>query len=220
MPRIGARYRLAAALAGVQSIVHLAARVHVMKDRSDDPLREFREVNIQGTANFAEQAASAGVRRFVFLSSIKVNGEITAGVAFSRSGRSQPQAGHTEFRSGKRSRSCGRSRANGARSGHHPTATGLRSRCQRKSCDYCVWLTSGVPLPFANAENRRSLIGLENLVDFIARALEHPKAVGETFLIADGQDVSTGELVRAFAAGMQKPCRIFPIPKGGSRNSC
>lgn len=211
---IGAHTDWSSAVRGVQSLVHLAARVHVMKDSSNDPLRDFRIVNTDGTANLAEQAADAGVRRFVYLSTVKVNGEFTSGVPFLETDTPDPKDPYalSKWEAELRLREIGR-------------RTGLEVVILRPPLVYgrgvkgnilrlLRWIERGVPLPFANTNNRRSLVSLENLVGFIVHCLEHPAAAGETFLIADGQDVSTRKLILGLASGMQKRCRMVPIPKG------
>lgn len=213
IPRIDHGTEWSQALVGVDRVVHLAARVHVMRDDSDDPLRDFREINTDGTANLAEQAASAGVRRFVYLSTIKVNGEFTDGIPFRESDAPAPEDpyGVSKWEAEQRLRKIGQ-------------RTGLEVVIIRPPLVYgpgvkgnilrlLRWIEWGIPLPFANADNRRSLVSLENLVDFIIHSLEHPAAAGETFLIADDQDVSTAGLIHGLAAGMQKRCRMVPVPR-------
>lgn len=212
LPRIDHSTDWNHALAGVDSIVHLAARVHVMKDESEDPLRDFRDVNTAGTANLAEQAARAGVRRFVYLSTIKVNGEFTDGVPFRESDTPAPEDPYavSKWEAEQQLKEISR-------------RTGLEVVIIRPPLVYgpgvkgnilrlLHWIDRGIPLPFANANNRRSLVSLENLVDLTIHCLEHQAAAGETFLVADNQDMSTRDLVRGLAAGMQRRCRMMPIP--------
>ena len=217
VPDIGAQTDWSQALTGVHSIVHLAARVHVMRDQSDDPLRDFRAVNTAGTVALAEQAANAGVRRFVYLSTVKVNGAYTTGVPFRESDIAAPSDSYAV------------SKWEAERRLHEiAQRTGLEVVIIRPPLVYgpgvkgnvlrlLRWIELGIPLPFANVENHRSLISLDNLADFILHCLEHTKAAGETFLISDGQDISTAALVRALAAGMGKRCRMFPFPTSGAQ---
>ena len=213
IPRIDGKTDWSQALAGVDNVVHLAARVHVMRDDSDDPLRDFREVNTEGTANLAEQAASAGVRRFVYMSSIKVNGESTDGTAFSESDVPNPDDPYAVSKWEAEQRLL----EVAARTDLEVViirpplvyGSGVKGNILR----LLRWVQLGIPLPFANVENRRSLIGLDNLVDFVLCCLDHPNAPGETFLVSDGRDLSTAELVCGLAQGMGKQSRLVPIPK-------
>lgn len=211
--RVDGRTDWSKALAGAQSVVHLAARVHVMHERPDESLPAFREINTEGTANLAEQAASAGIRRFIYLSTIKVNGDATEGAPYRESDVPAPADAYaiSKWEAEQRLHEVAR------RTGielvvirpplvYGPGVKGNILRLLR-------WIQMGVPLPFANVKNHRSLVGLDNLVDFIVRCLEHPHAANETFLIADERDISTAELVCAMASGMGKKCHLFPVPQ-------
>lgn len=199
-------------LAGVDVVVHLAARVHVMRDRSRDPLTAFRAVNTEGTLNFARQAAASGVRRFVYVSSIKVNGEVTQGVAFREADTPNPQDPYAiskwEAEQGLRALA---------------QAVGLEVVVVRPPLVYgpgvkgnfialLKWLELGIPLPLKHCDNRRSLLALDNLVDLLVTCAEHPAAAGETFLAADGTDLSTAELLRCLGSAMRQPARLWPLP--------
>lgn len=201
------------ALAGVDIVIHLAARVHVMQERARDALGEFRRVNVEGTVRLAEQAAELGVRRFVFVSSIKVNGESTApGRAFTEADVPQPTDPY------------GISKAE---------AEAALLAAPHATMDVCVvrpplvygpgvkanflsmarWLKRGIPLPLgALRDNRRSLVALDNLVDLLVTAAAHPAAAGEIFLAADGEDLSTTELLRRTAAALGVRSRLVPVP--------
>lgn len=201
------------ALANVSQVVHLAARVYVMNDKSTDPLVEFRQVNVEGTANLARQAAAAGVRRFVLLSSIKVNGELTEeGKPFTASdvpapvdtyGVSKREAEQTIWKLA--------------------AETGMEVVVIRPPLVYgpgvkgnFLGLMQGIdrqlPLPLGAIQNQRSLIYLGNLVDAIRVCLTHPKAAGKTFLVSDGDDVSTPELIRRVAAALGRRPLLLPVP--------
>jgi len=196
-------------------VVHAAARVHVMDDHAADPLAEFRKVNVDGTLNLARQAADAGVKRFVFISSIKVNGETTTGKPpFSPDdtyqtadpyGLSKLEAEQGLFRLSQE--------------------TGMEVVVIRPPLIYgpdvkanfrklIETVDKGVPLPLGAVHNQRSLVALDNLVDFIALCATHPKAANETFLISDGEDVSTTELLQKIGKALDKPARLIPIPVG------
>jgi nucleoside-diphosphate-sugar epimerase len=202
------------ALAGVTAIVHAAARVHVMRERAADPLAEFRRVNVAGTLRLAEQAAAAGVRRFVFVSSIKVNGEATP--------KERP------FTAGDEPRPLdpyGISK--------HEAEQALRALAARSGLEVVVirpplvygpgvkanffamlkWLARGVPLPFGAIHNRRSLVAIDNLVDLLVRCVEHPAAANRTFLVSDDEDLSTTDLLRRLGAALGRPARLIPVPE-------
>lgn len=196
-----------------EAVIHLAARVHVLDDKSSDPLEEFRRVNVAGTANLARQAAAAGVRRFVFLSSIKVNGESTeAGEPFTAD---DTPALKDPYAVSKHE----------AEEVLHQIAddTGMEVVIIRPPLVYgpgvkanfesmMSWLARGVPLPLAAVtENRRSLVALDNLVDLIVTCLNHPAAANQTFLVSDGEDLSTVELLKRMGAAMGKPARLFYV---------
>lgn len=199
-------------LRGCDGVVHLAARVHVMQDHSHDPLAAFRAVNVAGTLNLARQAAASGVHRFVFLSSVKVNGESTGNRSFSETDIPVPEDAY------------GISKWE-AEQGLWEIAeeTGMEVIILRPPLIYGPGVKAnflklmqlvdrGIPLPLASIDNRRSLIYLGNLVDAIKCCLTHPDAAGKTFLVSDGEDVSTPELVRRLAAAMGRPARLLPAP--------
>lgn len=202
-------------LQGHEAFVHCAARVHVMSDLSSDPLAEFREVNVEGTLNLARQAASAGVRRFIFISSIKVNGESTsAGRPFTPSdlpapedpyGISKQEAEHALMQL--------------------VSETGMQIVIIRPPLVYgpgvkgnfaslIRLMAKELPLPLGAIHNKRSLVSIDNLVDLIIRCIDHPAAANQVFLAADGEDLSTTELLRGVAEAMGRPARLIPVPAG------
>ena len=202
-----------AALKEVEYVIHCAARVHVMDDAAADPLSEFRAVNTKGTLNLAEQAAKAGVKRFIFISSIKVNGEQTfAGVPFKPDDNYVPDDPY------------GLSK--------YEAEVGLRALSQNTGMEVVIirpplvygpgvkgnfvsmmrWLAKGVPLPLGAINNKRSLVSLDNLVDLIMVCVDHPKAANETFLVSDDNDISTTQLLSKLAAGLGAPNRLLPVP--------
>ena len=200
-------------LADCEVVVHLAARVHVMQDATADPLEEFRRINVQGTLNLARQAAAAGVRRFVFVSSIKVNGEATRlGCPFTADDAPAPLDAY------------GVSKME-AEQGLREIAlqTGMEVVIIRPPLVYgpgvkanfaamMRWLRRGVPLPLGAIHNQRSLVALGNLVDLIGTCLTHPAAVNQTFLVSDSEDVSTTELLQRMGQAMGRPTRLLPVP--------
>lgn len=194
-------------------VVHTAARVHVMKEAATDPLAEFRRVNVDGTLNLARQAAAAGVRRFLFLSSVKVNGEFTsAGLPFTEE---DPPSPADAYGVSKNEAELGL-REIAAQSGMEvviirpPLVYGPGVKANFAALASVV--QKGWPLPFAAIHNKRSLVALDNLVDFIVTCLVHPKAGNQTFLVSDGHDLSTPELVRGLARWAGMPARLFSIP--------
>ena len=202
-----------AALVGISTVVHCAARVHVMADTAADPLTEFRRLNVQGTLNLAHQSASAGVQRFVFVSSIKVNGEATqSGSPFAADDVAAPLDAYgiskMEAEQGLRDLAA---------------KTGLEVVIIRPPLVYgpgvkanfaamMRWLQRGIPLPLGAIHNQRSLVALDNLVDLIVTSLTHPAAANQTFLVSDGEDVSTTELLRRMGQAMGRPARLIPVP--------
>jgi nucleoside-diphosphate-sugar epimerase len=202
------------ALTGADAVIHLAARVHIMRDTTRDQLAEFRRVNMYGTINLARQAAAIGVRRFIFLSTIGVNGNSTPlGTAFSENDAPYP---HDPYSASKYEAEVGL-RAISKSTGmeiviirptlvHGSRAPGNFGRLTRL-------VAKGLPLPLASINNRRSLVGIDNLVNFIVTCLEHPSAANETFLVSDGEDLSTPDLIQRMARAMNCPARLLPVPE-------
>jgi len=201
------------ALEGCDIVVHLAARVHVMHESSDDPLAEFRHVNVAGTERLARSAAAAGVRRFVYVSSIKVNGEETSeGEAYTEQYNAAPQDPY------------GVSKWEAEQALHQVAKdTGLDVVIVRSPLVYGAGVkgnfaqmisvvAKGVPLPFACVNNKRSLIYVKNLVDALMLCATHPAAAGNTYLVSDGEDVATSDLLRKLAVAMGKKSRLFSCP--------
>lgn len=197
-------------------VVHTAARVHVMDDLAADPLSAFRAVNVDGTLELARQAAAAGVRRFVFLSSVKVYGEV-----------SEPERPIAADDEPAPVDPYGISK--------HEAETGLRTLANRTGMELVIvrpplvygpgvkgnfhrmmcWLARGMPLPLGSlVTNRRSLVALDNLIDLIRICIDHPAAAGQTFLVSDGEDLSTTDLLRRLARAMGVPARLLPLPAG------
>ena len=201
------------ALAGVQAVVHTAARVHVMQEAAADLLDEFRRVNVHGTLNLARQAAAGGVRRFVFVSSIKVNGEATQlGHPFTADDTPAPldAYGVSKMKAEQGLREIG-------------CQTGMEVVIIRPPLVYgpgvkanfaamMRWLKRGVPLPLGAIYNQRSLVALDNLVDLIVTCLTLPAAAHQTFLVSDGEDVSTTVLLRRMGQSLGCPARLVPVP--------
>lgn len=201
------------ALTSVAVVVHAAARVHVMRETAVDPLEEFRRVNVAGTLSLARQAAAAGVRRFVFISSIKVNGESTMpGHPFTERDAPAPQDAYGVSKSEAEQGLQALARETGMELViiRPPLVYGPGVRANFRALVHAV--ARGLPMPLAAVDNRRSLVGLDNLVDFIQICLTHPGAAGQVFLVSDGEDLSTPDLVRRIAHALGRSPRLFPLP--------
>jgi len=210
------------ALEDVNCIIHCAGRAHVMNKK--DKLDTYHSVNIEGTKSFAEQAAKAGVKRFIFLSTVKVNGERTSQVQtngtenkhyntrFSYSDKPNPKDFYaiSKFEAEKNLWEIS-------------TKTGLEVVIVRLPLVYgygvkgnmarlMKLIKSGIPLPFALIQNRRSFIGIDNLVEMLLNCIENPDASGKTFLVSDGQDLSTSDFIKYTAQAMGHTARLFPAP--------
>ncbi|NMG46037.1 NAD-dependent epimerase/dehydratase family protein [Aromatoleum toluvorans] len=200
------------ALAGIEAVVHCAARVHVMADTVTDPLAEFRRCNVTATLQLARAAAEAGVRRFIFISSIKVNGE--------RTNLGSPYTADDTFAPID---PYGISKLEAERGLFALAAeTGMEVVVIRPVLVYgpgvkanfrsmMNWLSKGIPLPFGAIHNKRSLVALDNLVDLIVTCVDHPAAANEVFLVSDGEDLSTTELLRRMGRALGQPARLLPV---------
>jgi len=200
-------------LENVSVVIHSAARVHVMNDTADDPLVEFRKANFDGTVSLARQAAAVGVRRFVFISSIKVNGEGTEpGQPYRADDTPAPQDpyGVSKMEAEQALRAVA-------------SETGMEVVIIRPVLVYgpgvkanfrsmMSWLSKGVPLPLGATGNKRSLVAVDNLVDLIATCIEHPAAANQTFLVSDGEDLSTTQLLQRMGSALGRPARLLPVP--------
>lgn len=205
---------LSQVLQEVDVVVHCAGRAHVMNDQSHDPLAEFRRVNVQGTVNLARQAAAAGVKRFIFLSSIKVNGELTEmGKPFTADDEPAPEdpygiSKHEAEQALRQIASDSRMELVVIRP---PLVYGPSVKANFESM--MKWLAKGVPLPLgAITGNRRSLVALDNLIDLILTCLSHPNAANQIFLVSDGEDISTTHLLNKMGEALRCPARLFYVP--------
>lgn len=201
------------AMAGVDTVVHCAARVHQINDSSADPLAAFRRSNVDGTLALGRAAARQGVRRFVFVSSIKVNGERTLpGVPFRPNDAVAPDDpyGISKWEAEQGLREIARE-------------TGLEVAIIRPVLVYgpgvkanflsmMRWVDRGLPLPLGAVPNRRSLISVDNLSSLMLTCVHHPNAANQTFLASDGFDLSTTDLLRRVARSLGRPSRLIPVP--------
>jgi nucleoside-diphosphate-sugar epimerase len=198
-------------LQGVQIVVHLAARVHIMVDDASNPLQEFQRVNVDWTERLAARAAAQGVLRFVFLSSVKVNGEQTV-VPFTEQDPPEPQDPYGVSK-WEAEQALARVSA----------STGMETVVVRSPLVYGPGvrgnflqlldiLFRGIPLPLASIHNQRSLVYLGNLVDALARCIQDPRAAGQTYLVRDGEDLSTPEMSRRLGVAMGSRVCLWPCP--------
>ncbi|MAD90003.1 MAG: UDP-glucose 4-epimerase [Pseudoalteromonas sp.] len=211
---IDAQSCYADALKGVSVVVHAAARVHVMKDTSVEPLAEFRAVNTEGTLNLAKQSVEAGVKRFIFISSIKVNGESTTDQkAFSATDVPKPEDpyGKSKAEAEEQLLALGRETGLEVVIIRPPLVYGEGVKANFASLMKLVG--KGLPLPFRSiSNNKRSLVSVYNLVDLIKVCIEHPSAVNQTFLVSDDNDLSTAEMVALMAKVQGKANLSLPVP--------
>jgi len=198
------------ALKGIDAVVHAAARVHVLKDTVADPLEAYRSVNVNGTMNLAHQAAAAGVRRFIFLSSIKVNGEENS-VEYRETDKPAPldSYGISKMEAENKLRKTAPEMGMEVVILRPPLIYGPGVRANFLKLLKAV--DRGLPLPLASINNRRSMIYVENLVDAIALCLRHPKAADQTFLLSDGENLSTPDLIHRIATALGKKKRLIPL---------
>ena len=201
------------ALNGVEAVVHCAARVHVMQNDATDPLQAYREVNVNGALNLARQAAQAGVRRFVFVSSIKVNGESTQpGQPFTADDVPSPldHYGVSKLEAEQGLRDIEMQMGIEVVIVRPPLVYGPGVKANFAAM--MRWVARGMPLPLGAIHNARSIVALGNLVDLLVTCLKHPAAAGQTFLVSDGEDVSTSELLRRTTHAMGKRAFLLPVP--------
>jgi nucleoside-diphosphate-sugar epimerase len=205
--------KVAPLVEGMDVIVHAAARVHVMDDKSADPLGAFRKVNVEGTLNLARAAASAGVKRFIFISSIKVNGEGTPkGTPYTADSTPAPMDayGVSKLEAEQALKKLA-------------LATNMEVVIIRPVLVYgpgvkanflnmMRWIVKGIPLPFGAIHNRRSLVFIDNLVDLVRVCIAHPAAANQTFLVSDGEDISTTQLLRKMATALNKASYLLAVP--------
>lgn len=204
------------ALQGIDTVIHLAARVHVMQDISNDPLSAFRCVNVDGTARLAQQAVSAGVKRLIYMSSVKVNGEESPN-AYTEKDRPSPRDAYaiSKWEAEQILRQIAAKTGLEVVTIRPPLVYGPEVRANFLQLIRIV--NRGIPLPLAGVNNRRSLIYIENLVDAIVACVSRPEAAGQTYMVSDGTDVSTPELIRRIASSLGKTARLLPCPKNMMR---
>ena len=210
-------------LVDVDCVIHCAGRTHVMNETKTDTLKIYRSVNVDGTKQLAEQAAKAEVKRLIFLSSIKVNGEST-NIDNDIISNNQKKNIFTNNDIPNPEDSYAISKLEAEKVLWEISAkTNLEVVVVRLPLVYgygvkgnmarlMKLINSGIPLPFSLIKNQRSLIGIDNLVDVLIRCVDHPEASGKTFLVSDGEDLSTPDLLRHVASSMERSTRLFPFP--------
>ena len=202
------------ALDDVQVVVHAAARVHVMNETAGDALAEFRKVNVEGTVKLAECAAASGVKRFIFISSIKVNGESTfPGKPFKADDHPNPldPYGVSKYEAEEALKRLSHDTGMELVIIRPPLIYGPGVKANFLSM--LNWLNKGVPLPLGAIRNQRSLVAIANLVSLIVTCIDHPAAANQTFLVSDGEDVSTTQLLRRLSMALDRPARLLPVPE-------
>jgi nucleoside-diphosphate-sugar epimerase len=201
-------------LRDVTHVVHLAARVHVMHEKSVDPIKEFRRINVDPTVNLAKQAASVGVRRFIYLSSIKVNGESTQlGCPFKAEDVPRPQDPYavSKYEAEHELRKIAEQTGMEVVIIRPPLVYGPGVKANFDSM--MRWLRRGIPLPLgALTQNKRSMVALGNLIDLITVCLNHPAAANQTLLVSDGEDLSITDLLQRTATALEMHARLFAVP--------
>jgi nucleoside-diphosphate-sugar epimerase len=213
IPTYAADFDWSQLLVGVDSIVHLAARVHVMQETADDPIAVFRSANVDATLNLARQAANSGIRRFIFISSIKVNGEQTPlGTPFSADDPMNPQDpyGVSKAEAEIALRKLGSETGMEITIIRPPLVYGRGVGGNFKSLT--KWASSGVPSVLSRIKNKRSFIYVENLCDLIIETINNKNAANKTFLASDGQDLSTHELLTLLMHALGRRPRSVPVP--------
>ena len=201
-------------LSGCDVVIHLAARVHVMNDKSADPLAAFRAINRDATLNLARQAFANGIKRFVFVSSIKVNGEETTTQPFTAFDAPAPIDPYGQSKLEAEIALQELSKATGLEVVivRPPLVYGPGVRANFRRLMQLI--KTGVPLPLGALHNRRSMVAVDNLVDLLILCAWHPAAVGQVFMVSDDRDVGISELLRMLAAAMGKRCLLLPLPAG------
>jgi UDP-4-keto-D-QuiNAc 4-reductase len=207
---IGPKWR--EVLTDINVVVHCAARVHVMKEESVDPLATFREVNVKGTACLAEQAVDSGVKRFIYISSIKVNGETTTEHPFKADDKPAPQDpyGISKWEAEQVLWEIAEKTSLEVVIIRPPLVYGPGVRVN--FLRLMQGIMSGVPLPLGSIDNLRSIVALDNLVDLIETCMNNPHAINQTFLVSDGDDLSTKALFQRTAVALGRPVRLISVP--------
>jgi nucleoside-diphosphate-sugar epimerase len=202
------------ALRQVDTVLHCAARVHIMRDTAANALEEYRKVNVEGTLNLARLAAEAGVGRFIYLSSVKVNGEETRLLQpFNEESPAVPvdAYGQSKFEAEAGLWEMASSFSKGIVIVRPPLVYGPGVKANFKALMTLV--AKGIPLPFGAIKNQRSFVALPNLVNFLIQCISDEKVKNQLFLISDGDDISTAELIHRMAVALRRSNRNIPVPE-------
>jgi len=213
IPVIGADTDWCAALAGVNVVFHLAARVHIMNDSASNPLAEFRKTNVDATLNLAKQAVTAGVKRFIFISSVKVNGEFTnIGEPFKETDLPMPDDfyGLSKYEAEQGLLALAKETGLEVVIIRPPLIYGPGVKANFASMLRVV--KKGLPLPLGAIHNKRSFVYIGNLVSLLILCINHPRAVNQIFFVSDGQDLSTTELLKICANSFNIKAWLIPVP--------
>ena len=209
---IGSTTDWSTALKGIKTVIHLANRAHVLNDQATDPLTIFRGVNVAGTIQLAKQALESKVKRFIFISSIKVNGEKTDKQSFSAEDKPNPQDPYaiSKLEAENTLRKIAQKSSMEIVIIRPPLVygQGVKGNFQRLS----RLVELGIPLPFSSIKNKRSLISLDNLLQILSKAVIDPAVANQTLLVSDDIDLSTPQLIKKIANSIGKPARLFPFP--------
>jgi len=201
------------ALSGIDVVIHTAARVHVMNDSVSNPLTEFRKVNLDGTMTLARQAVQAGVKRFIFISSIKVNGEETVpGKPFTADDIPSPVDPYGISKAETEQALLELAAATELEVVIIRPVLVYGPRVKANFQSLMKWVSKGIPLPLGRIHNKRSLVALDNLVDLILTCIDHPGASNQIFLVSDGEDLSTTELLQRVGEALGTTARLMPVP--------
>lgn len=215
IPSYGVDMNWSGCLKAVDTVVHLAARVHIMRETASDPLSVFREANVMATVNLARQAAKAGIRRFIFVSSIKVNGEFTEpGRPFTADDPPNPQDPYGVSKAEAETALIALGRETGMEITiiRPPLVYGPGVRGNFRSL--ATWASYGLPSVFAAVKNKRSFVHVSNLCELLIKALDHPNAANRIFLVSDGRDYSTHELLEALTIKSGRQPYSVRLPLG------
>lgn len=201
-----------AALAGVDSIIHTVGKAHAPKDDASESMNDYRKINVHGALQLARQAAEAGVRRMIFISSVKVNGEFTVEQPFTAFDTPCPLGayGVSKWEAEQGLRDISRRTGMELVVVRPPLVygSGVKANFER----LLSLVKKGVPLPLKAVNNKRSFVALGNLVDLLIKCIDHPAAAGQTFMVSDGEDVSTPELIKRIARAAGCEARLFSVP--------
>ena len=197
----------------IDVIIHLAGRAHILNEQTTDPLSEFRKVNVDGTLQLARQALDKKVKRFIFMSSIGVNGSVTLQQPFTEDALAQPHADYAVSKLEAEQELKKLFTGSGTELVIIRPPLVYAAHAPGNFARLLKLVASNLPLPFAGTNNKRSFVALENLVDFIQTCIEHPNAANQTFLVADQTRISTRELVQYLKQGMGKKAHFIYIPQ-------